>query len=74
MKTWFGPKGNWSRKLEFMANQTGPTSTNGKLASCMNNFRHGGAATSLFLPGEDQRLGPFVLVLIAPSPSPIVWR
>jgi hypothetical protein len=36
-----------------MPNQTGPTSTLGKLTSCMNNFKHGGASESLFLKGEN---------------------
>src|SRR3984885_7487056 len=35
-----------------MANQSGPTSTLGKLASCMNNLQHGGTSTSLFLKDE----------------------
>lgn len=36
-----------------MSIQTGPTTTAGKLASCMNNFRHGGASASLFIKGEN---------------------
>ena len=36
-----------------MANQTGPTSFTGKLASSMNNLRHGSTAKSLFLSCEN---------------------
>jgi len=36
-----------------MSNQTGPTSFSGKLASCMNNLRHGSTAKSLFLASEN---------------------
>jgi len=36
-----------------MANQSGPTTTNGKIASSMNNLRHGGTAKTLFLADED---------------------
>jgi hypothetical protein len=36
-----------------MPNQTGPKSTSGKLASCMNNFQHGGTSITLFLTSEN---------------------
>ena len=36
-----------------MSNQTGPTTFSGKLASRMNNLRHGGTAKSLFLASEN---------------------
>jgi hypothetical protein len=38
-----------------MPNQSGPKSTAGKLASCMNNFRHGATSTTLFLKDEDPK-------------------
>ncbi len=38
-----------------MPNQTGPTSVTGRLASCMNNFQHGGTSTTLFLPDEEPK-------------------
>ncbi len=36
-----------------MSNQTGPTTVAGKLASCLNNLRHGGTAKTLFLASEN---------------------
>ena len=36
-----------------MANQSGPTTYTGKLASSMNNLRHGSTAKSLFLSNEN---------------------
>jgi hypothetical protein len=40
-------------ETRVMANQTGPTSFTGKLASSMNNLRHGSTAKSLFLSCEN---------------------
>jgi hypothetical protein len=42
-----------SPETRVMANQTGPTSFTGKLASSMNNLRHGSTAKSLFLSSEN---------------------
>jgi hypothetical protein len=36
-----------------MPHQTGPISISGKIASSMNNFRHGGASETLFLTSEN---------------------
>ncbi len=36
-----------------MPNQTGPTSTAGKLKSCMNRLKHSGCSESLFIKGDN---------------------
>ena len=40
-------------ETKAMANQSGPTTFTGKLASCMNNLQHGSTAKTLFLADEN---------------------